>query len=79
MWNKDKNERNLKKLLKDESHDFLGMITLNINDILAKEKDVVDEWYELQKRSTRSNISGKIRIQYSIEQVLFSLRLNLGF
>ncbi|OUM67729.1 hypothetical protein PIROE2DRAFT_4804, partial [Piromyces sp. E2] len=55
--------RNMFKSSKDR---FLGQVILTYNEVARYfgEKNVLDKWYVLQKRSSKSHVSGEIRISF---------------
>ena len=75
VWDKDfEEDRNklnlsLKQLLKNEQNDFLGQVKLLVQDViyqLDKEQKVPAHWLVLEKRSQRSHISGRIKIEIQL-------------
>lgn len=74
VWDKDEIEENpsvfSSKYWKDEADDFLGQISFEVSDLLDDLRQSAgqraDRWYVLQKRSSRSHVSGEIRISFEI-------------
>jgi len=75
VWHKDPNsEKSVLKMLKEEPNDFLGRVVLQIDELFDF-GNFTDKWFELQKRSNRSNISGSIRIQFDLNVSFFLVYL----
>lgn len=61
------------KLFKSSKDQFLGQITLTYAEIARyyTYKDILDKWYVLQKRSSKSHISGELRVSFQfVDEVL---------
>jgi len=53
-------------MFKSSKDHFLGQVVLSYAEVARNHnyKNVLDQWYPLQKRSSKSHISGEIRISY---------------
>jgi len=53
-------------MFKSSKDHFLGQVILTYNEVARYfgEKNVLDKWYVLQKRSSKSHISGELRISF---------------
>jgi len=66
VWNQDTAEdKGLLRLLKEDSNDFLGRVTITLGELLTA-GTVQEQWYELQKRSNRSTVSGSLHLQFEL-------------
>ncbi|ORX59909.1 hypothetical protein BCR36DRAFT_342003 [Piromyces finnis] len=72
LWNKVTGEEKYHLLdktmniFRSSKDHFLGQVVLTYNEVARYfgEKNVLDKWYVLEKRSSKSHISGEIRISY---------------
>jgi hypothetical protein len=72
VWDKDDDEIHLspftKKFWKDEADDFLCQVTFTVEDLLDQLRQSPErcfkKWYDLQKRTRRSHVSGSIHLQF---------------
>jgi len=64
LWNK--NTEKSVKLFKSSKDQFLGQIVLTYAEIARyySYKTILDKWYTLQKRSSKSHISGELRVSF---------------
>ena len=76
VWDKDEAETDPSvfspKFWKEEVDDFLGMVHFNVKELIADLRAArdqrVDRWYPLEKRSSRSHVSGQIHILVELFQ-----------
>jgi len=65
LWDHDDPEEvsifSRKFLIKDETNDFLGQVSLDAREIVSK-SEPTERWFPLQQRSKRSNISGDLHL-----------------
>ncbi|KAL6594914.1 hypothetical protein U3516DRAFT_566798 [Neocallimastix sp. 'constans'] len=64
LWNK--NTEKSVRFFKSSKDKFLGQIILTYDEIAKyySHKKILDKWYVLQKRSSKSHVSGELRISF---------------
>eukprot|EP00158_Paraphelidium_tribonemae_P009527 Partr_v1_DN28890_c0_g1_i2_m33021 putative C2 domain protein len=75
VWDKDEEEPKSPlshKFWKDESDDFLGLVSFNVPALIEELESLPDQkfdkWYTLQKRSKRSHVAGEIRLAIEMNE-----------
>ena len=72
LWNK--NTEKSVRFFKSSKDKFLGQIILTYDEIAKyySHKKILDKWYVLQKRSSKSHVSGELRISFQfIDEVVY--------